>query len=274
MKTQFSDLISNQNWDEVRKRLKSKKITKDLKESDASNLNCLGLALGYQAPIDIIQTMISVDRTLLRDRDMFGAMPLHVACLNGTRFELIQALVQSDCSLAKELDNDQRTPLHHAVEYACQSGDGDNTYIDVIQMLCQAMPEMVNFPDRSDETPIDLVQYSKLKTRESSADYRRFHAIYCKLRHTSVQVYKENKKRWELEGYMNNLGIGECVPSRASTGNSSRSASFEPYPRSLSSYKNSRGDLSDLNDVSIMSNQKRRKIPNLKKPSSKDDREK
>jgi hypothetical protein len=175
------------------------------------------MALGYQAPVVIIQLIIEADNSLASEKDMFGATPLHIACLNGTPHELIEVLLQHNKSLAREPDFDKRVPLHHAVEYACQSGDSENTYIDVIRKICKIAPEMVHCMDKSGESPIDLVQFTKSKSKEPSERYQLLHALYLELRKTSINLYRENKKRWELEGYMNNLHLRECEPSRTST---------------------------------------------------------
>mmetsp|Transcript_1763 Transcript_1763/g.2545 ORF Transcript_1763/g.2545 Transcript_1763/m.2545 type:complete len:232 (+) Transcript_1763:22-717(+) len=220
---QFPELIHNQEWGEVRRRLKSKRAIQHCQEIDESNLNCLAMAVGYSAPVDIIKTMIEIDNRLLKGRDIFGATPLHVACLNGAPVELIDALIQSDVNLAEQIDFDHRTPLHHAVEFACQSGNRNNTYIDVIESICRATPEIVLSQDKANETPIDLVQYTKAKESPSSEEYKRLHEIYVKLRETSIKIYREKKIRWELEGYMKNLNIASCGPSRSSTSYSNES---------------------------------------------------
>jgi hypothetical protein len=183
------------------------------------------MALGYQAPVVIIQLIIEADNSLASEKDMFGATPLHIACLNGAPHDLIDVLLQHNKNLAREPDFDKRVPLHHAVEYFCQSGDSENTYIDVIRKLSKTAPEMVHCRDKSGESPIDLVQFVKSQSREPSERYQLLHALYAELRKTSIRLYRENKKRWELEGYMNDLHLRESELGRASTTASGSAAS-------------------------------------------------
>jgi ankyrin repeat protein len=222
-------LITHQKWKSLSKSLKSSKAAKLCAERDDSNLTCLAMALGYQAPVEIIQAIIDVDRSLLSERDMFGATSIHVACLNGTRCELINTLIRNEPSLTRERDYDQRAPLHHAVEYACQSGDSNKSYIDVVRTICQAAPEMVHYKDKAGETPIDLVQFTKAKYEESHQDYARLHSIYLILRDVSIKVYKANKIRWELEGHMQHLGITQETKVSGTSTSISQSTGSRSY---------------------------------------------
>ena len=200
-------LLGKKKWRKIRRLIKTSKGYDLCQERDASNLNCLALALGNNAPIDVIQDMISIDPSLAKSKDMFGASVLHIACLNGTSYELILLILGQYGELVRDLDFDKRAPLHHAVEYACQSGDESYSYMDVIEAICMRAPEMVHLSDKDGDTPIDLVQLIKLDTNEKSREYARLHRIYTFLRKTSVEVFRQQKKRWELEGYIEKLQL-------------------------------------------------------------------
>ncbi len=206
-------LIEQRKWKKIRRLLRSSKGFDLCQERDESGLNCLGFALGHAAPIEVIQDMISIDASLAKATDMFGASNLHVACLNGASHEAVKFILNLYGDLASEMDNDHRAPLHHAVEYACQSGDERYSYEDVILLLCKAAPEMVHCSDNEGDTPIDLVQLVKVEITQKSREYARLHRIYSLLRDTSVAVYTENKRRWELEGCVQNLHLTDIPPT-------------------------------------------------------------
>lgn len=201
-------LIASEDWTKLRKLLRTAKGARLCREKDNSGLNCLGMALGYQAPDAIIEKFIEICPDLLNDKDVFGATCLHVAALNGTRCGLIEILLRHRPALAETIDFDLRGALHHATEFAVQAGVREEPYyFDVIRLLCSVAPTMVHCIDKSGETPIDLVHFVKSNTSPTSDEYKRLQTLYLFLRSVSISVYSENKKRWELEGYLQNLTI-------------------------------------------------------------------
>jgi len=194
-------LIESCKWKKVRNLLNSSNAYEMTLELDSSDLNCLAFAVGHSAPIDIIQQIIRINPSLGTSRDVFGATALHVATLNGASIDIIKLLMEHYPSLVHELDFDRRSSLHHAVEYACQSGDHNYSYLDVIQLLSLEAPQMILTRDTDGDTPIDLVQVVKIDLVEKSKEYARLHSVYTLLRQTSISVYKDNKTKWELEGY-------------------------------------------------------------------------
>ena len=86
--------IENQKWKKLRRMLK-RSNGKDLcRERDDSGLTLLGMALGFEAPLDIIQSILAMDPSQITATDFFGASPLHVACLNAASPEAVKYLVQ------------------------------------------------------------------------------------------------------------------------------------------------------------------------------------
>ncbi len=210
-------MISKRKWRKLLHLLKSNKQAPELlRERDESNLTSLALALGYQAPLQIIERMIELDPEMAYKKDMFGATALHLACLNGSSMSSINLLILRHPDIAYEVDLDQRVALHHAVEYACSrdvSHHDDythDTYVDVIKMICDAAPDTLYWFDKSGETPIDMVQTMKSKCEVSSPMYEKLQLLYRELTDKSIALYMENKRRWELEGYMTKLCLNQA----------------------------------------------------------------
>lgn len=130
---------------------------------DETGLTFLSCALGFDAPTDVIRDILKVDPSLAKEKDMFEASILHIACSNGARFDNIDVIVTQFPDLVSELDGDMRCPLHHAVEYACLFGDEGHSYLDVIELLFFKDPEMIYSEDKNGNTPIDIVQNLKQK---------------------------------------------------------------------------------------------------------------
>lgn len=194
------ELIQESDWKQIRKCLQSDDAYRLCRERDESNLSCLALAMAQNAPMDIIKEMVNIDPSLPSKCDEYGATALHVGSLNGATFESIDYLLELNPDLALELDFDDRSALHHAVEYTC----GDYTSeklrnVDVIRRLCEVAPEMVNAQDNIGGTPIDLIQLIKIKLDTTSQAYIKLDQVYQYLKSVSVEVYRKRKKQWEAE---------------------------------------------------------------------------
>jgi len=233
-------LIEVEQWAKVKQCLNSPNGKALCRETDrSSKLTCLSLAVAFGVPTEVIQDILQTDPSLINVRDKFGATALHIACLNGASLDLITVLLRFKKSLALEIDHDNRVPLHHAVEFACQHLDAN--YIEVIQTLGQAAPEAIRKSDSSGDTPIDIVHYAKLSVRDTtSEDYNKFELIYAELRSISIGLYKEHKERWELESKLKKLNIEkqhiEVVPD-SSASNASSSVSSQTYTTNERSMK-------------------------------------
>ncbi len=228
------NLIQCCNWRKLSRALKSKDAkTLMRRQRDDTNLTCLALALGYHAPIKIIEQMIDLDPDMAYEKDSFGETALHLACLNGSAIEEVSMLLDNHQDLVYEVDLDLRVALHHAVEYFCEREaleDGTNeTYMDVIQILCEAAPDTLYSFDKTGATPIDIVQSTKLKYDNSSLMYEKLENIYCELTSLSVKYYIEKKKGWEMEGYMTQLCLtGKDEPNCASVDTTTVSSQITP----------------------------------------------
>jgi len=193
--------------------LKTPQGIKMTSKSDASGLSALGLALGFHAPPELIQRLLVINPRLSMTYDTYGAIPLHLACLNGSSVEAINILLNHDEGTSAYVkDGNQRVPLHHAVEFACRPRDDygaddesmeeqfDMEDMQVIVSICNKAPGTVHAPDVHGDTPVDIVQIVKAGLKggdESDKAYARCERIYQVLRETSVQVYRQSKVEWE-----------------------------------------------------------------------------
>ena len=175
-----------------------KKASQLCEYRDETGLTFLSCALGFDAPTDVICDILKVDPSLAKEKDMFEASILHIACSNGARFDNIDVIVTQFPDLVSELDGDMRCPLHHAVEYACLFGDEGHSYLDVIELLFFKDPEMIYSEDKNGDTPIDIVQNLKQKVNINSSLYPGLQNISAVER--GIDLLKEKKKKEEIEG--------------------------------------------------------------------------
>jgi len=165
--------------------------------------------------MDIIQTVLGLAPEASLKEDQFGAIPLHIASLNGAPMEAIKALLDHDNQLtAVCVDEDLRASLHHAVEFACRPHSDheaneekapqhvdEDAGMDAVRLLCEAVPEMVTFSDRSGDTPIDIAQIVKFEAPdEDSEEYKRADRVYKMLRRVCISVYWKQKREYEARG--------------------------------------------------------------------------
>lgn len=208
--TSFLMKIEKQQWTHIRKRLQSKKGHKLVKATGCYGITILALALGHNAPLDIIETIIKLDSTQALSKDVLGASPLHIACLNGAHIESIELLVKKYPHLVSDRDADLRTPLHHAVEFICRLErpvDFDRGAIfEVIQLLIDIAPEVIHWTDKDGDSPLDLTHVVMMETDSSSftedeSIFSRVESLHRVLKQFSIKVYLNKKKKWEEEGF-------------------------------------------------------------------------
>lgn len=234
--------ITQRQWRKVRRLLKSSDARELCEEVDSTNLTCLGVALGFEAPLEIIKLLIEANPEMVFYMDDFGASCLHVACLNGSSIESIEYLLQNFPQLSRRNDDDKRVPLHHAVEYACQSSREDEQYyLKLIDTMYRISPETIHASDKVHDSPVDLVQM--FITRCDENDLERLQVIYRVLNSFSIEQYKKKKEHWEMQGYETNAKKQSLDSATQSTetsshitknsfGNSSLSTVFAEKPSS------------------------------------------
>ena len=242
--------IERGNWAKLRKLLamNAGETEQRCKEQDESGLSLLGMALGFEAPLDIIQAILEMDPVQINSRDLYGASPLHIACLNGASVESVLYLLQKREDLAFLNDKDRRIPLHHAVECLCLNEIGFNEGIHIINALVEVHPDSIRASDKHHDSPIDIVQMARMDACPASKDANRLAKLYSVLSGISVRLYKLNKAKSEEKGYDGNTKEDKGR-SAISTKDNSVASSF------ITSFTNKetvRGmDLSTVGDTDI-----------------------
>jgi len=198
----LKDCIEGQHWTKLRKILARKAGTDRCTERDESGLSLLGMAFGFEAPLDIIKSILEMDPTQADSRDNFGASPLHVACLNGASAEAVLYLLHKCQHLTSLIDTDRRIPLHHAVECLCRNEIEFNEGIQIINALVEVYPDSIHAADKHSHSPTDLLQLVRNNARPDSKDSNRLAQLYLVLKGISVRVYKHNKAKYEVEGHI------------------------------------------------------------------------
>ena len=211
-------LLEKRRWRKVRRALKSSAGLQLTRETDSTGLSCLGIALGFQAPVEIIKLLLTVNPDLAHTTDSYGATCLHIACLNGSSLDSIDYLIETHPELVDIADNDKRIPLHHAVEFACQCNysEDEEFYFELIEAVFKTKPETIFYTDKDDDSPLDLLQM--FKTTCDRSDHDRLDDIYQVLRRHSVTEYMKKKKMWEEAGFDTTLkSVDECSKRTGST---------------------------------------------------------
>lgn len=231
-------LVEKQRWSKIRKHLSKMKWTEICKETDDTGLTLLGISIVFAAPLDIIELILSIDPNQFYTTDMYGATPLHMACLNGASPKAVQQLMQFGCDVTIR-DVDRRVPLHHTVECICLDGIDFDEGLQVIKLLCDADPTMVFARDKLSDTPIDIVQIARITATgaENVEKIRRFETLYIILRDVNINLYKQRKARWELMGpdYSNSLSrrIDDSGENSKDSQSTAQSTSGSTNPTSL-----------------------------------------
>jgi len=195
-------MIEDEQWTEVRKMIQTSRGRKKCMKTDTSGLSVLGLALGVHAPLDIIAEILKINPNSSMEKDMFHAVPLHIACLNGVSSNVVQHLIHHDDNKTTLLcDDDNRLPLHHAVEYAIQKGDDEDDEdvdLEVIKLLCSISPETLRMSDIHGESAIDMAQMVKVQAIDvDNPNYKRADKVYKVLKKANIRLYRFEKRRAE-----------------------------------------------------------------------------
>jgi len=208
-KEHFFASIENGDWNFVRRKLKSRMGKKICLWKDNSNLSLLGMVLGSRAPIDIIEHVIKLNPDAVLSKDVFGAMPLHLGCLNGISPQVVETIFDIDGGhSARVLDQDNRTALHHAVEYACLLPRNEDSSlisivceqsIETIELILSVAPETVHYMTLRGDTPLDIPH--EIKMKRNDVDDTHIEEVYRILKATSIEVYQSQKQKWEANGY-------------------------------------------------------------------------
>lgn len=230
-------IVKKRQWRKLR-RLLGKRNKQDVcNDVDSSGLNLLGIALGYQAPLEIIQLIVTTKPSLVYQVDNFNANCLHFACLNGASIDSIKFLLMNGGRdlINQSYDSDNRTPLHHSVECICRGEIAYREGLQIIIEICNTNEGcfMIHHQDINGDTPIDIValKVNESSTREQS---QRLEHLIAFLRRISIGVYTSLKTAWEISGYCTDAHCTIIIPhntkstiSKSTKSTSSLSAPME-----------------------------------------------
>ena len=175
---------------------------------DPTKMSVLGMVLGCKAPYHIVKRVIDIHPNLLIQPDKLSALPIHIACLNGSSVEIIQLLVErGGIATIYYTDYDGRIPLHHAVEFAVMKRlpkakpvvDEEEALV-IVQYLYSIAADTVHHNDYKLKTPISIAHIFADKAYKL-ADLnwmQRIDRVISGLRHTSIQLYKSQQAQREL----------------------------------------------------------------------------
>ena len=233
-------LIKKEKWGKLRRLLKGQNATQYCTGHDDTGLTVLSYALGSNPPLDVVELLLKVNPSASIQADEYGAVPLHVACLNGASFSVIDLLIRHDKTKSLRIpDHDLRVPLHHAVEFSARLDDtpvvADNSDddgdldcgssassfeedLEIIRRLCELAPEMVHYQNKNKDSPIDVAHAIKTLANTPKKNSR-IDLVYGILKRTSIQLYQEQKRIWEERGFVQDPKLlrESEVPSMASS---------------------------------------------------------
>lgn len=111
--------IHQHKWKKVMKLLSSKDGAKTTTNKNHTGLTILAFAITHNPPLNVVETMLKVNPSLILQADSNGHLPLHIACANGCNSELINVLIQQDgnCAVSIPASINQRYPLHYTCMY-------------------------------------------------------------------------------------------------------------------------------------------------------------
>jgi hypothetical protein len=203
---------------------------------DSSGLSLLSIAVISTPPLETLNLILRLNPSATLEPDKFGVVPIALACMNGASSEVVQTLLEHDNGMGATVpDSDKRVALHHAVEQAARisikeltedqskavfdsfafSEDSEcstklstsaSSTIDlsndaeVLQLLCEAAPEMVHFASSNGDTPLDVMHIVRGRCKTEAQQTMVEYLYYSILRKTSIELYKKCKKEWEEYG--------------------------------------------------------------------------
>lgn len=188
-----------EKWRKIRRALFRPRAAVFVQERDSTGLTFLGLCVGLDAPIDILVRILAIHPEQAFEVDLFGASALHIACLNGATVQAVQLLTDVCKGLVSTVDADDRLPIHHTADCLSRDEMDVNRCVDVMRLMLNIEPEIINARDKNGDTPVDLIQRARCEeTNSEEIDYN-LKRVYCFLRDTYVQLWRIKKLHWERE---------------------------------------------------------------------------
>lgn len=104
-----------------------------------------------KAPLDVVQFLVSKYPFSVRVKDKHGRLLLHIACSSEAQLDVVHFLVNQYPESVKVPDTcNGALPLHVAFRYAAP--------FEVIQLLVETYPDSINVKDNYSVTPVDLAR--------------------------------------------------------------------------------------------------------------------
>ena len=184
----FCELIETPSGIEIVKR-----------KTDETKLTILGMVLGSRAPYDVVEKVIDIHPAFVIKPDKFNALPIHVACLNGTTVQILQLLLErGGIGTLRHSDSDGRVPLHHAVEFATTKRLPGEIPVDeeevfaVVEFLCNVAAETLRNDDEKGKYPMCLAHiFIDAAHRIMDMNWaQRIDRVILLLRKSNIELYK------------------------------------------------------------------------------------
>ena len=137
-------LIEKKKWPEVRTCFKHEKGNSSY---DENSYTPLLLACKKDAPIDIIEQILSSDPQILDMPDSNGNHPLHLTCKYGTDINVMKKFLEKNPTVASKRNRKGCSPLQHIME---RSG----IFTEWIQQLLLVAPVAATFYDINGDLPL------------------------------------------------------------------------------------------------------------------------
>jgi ankyrin repeat protein len=170
-----------------------------------------------RTPLSLVQTLVQANPScLLQAEKLGGRLPLHISIIKGAPVDIVQYLCQAQPQALKEVDIDGNLPVHLAVSYsspalksvmkaypqACQVSnhkdrfplhllcassclDSEMDIQDVLQLCYQANPQAIQMADRYGRLPLHLTCGT---THPCWETYGIYHSRIPRSTHTKRQV--------------------------------------------------------------------------------------
>jgi ankyrin repeat protein len=118
-KIPIAQYIQQNKWKKVIKLLRSKDGPEIMAKRNCSGLSLLAFAISHKPPLNVVETMLKVNPSLVHQADTNGHLPLHIACATGCSSELINVLLEQDGkdAVSKPATFNHRFPLHYNCIY-------------------------------------------------------------------------------------------------------------------------------------------------------------
>jgi hypothetical protein len=189
------EYIEDKAWKKIYKLLTGRSAKKLCVVRETSGLTVLSACVGLGAPFYILDQILKLDPDQYLKTDCYGATALHIACLNGQEYGIIEYLLDRCPDMAFIVDSEAaRTPLHHITECLCMGEIDIVSGKKVILKLFEINPSAIFQTDKYGDTPIDIVQISR-NIRSEHEQY--LYDLYIFMRELAILEYTRKKLSWE-----------------------------------------------------------------------------